>query len=980
MSDIVVSRSTLFRVKNYLLAIAINEYKSESDLFNCVKDAEDLIRLLTSEFDFNRENVSFLCGGDIKEEFHDVLARDAQGEPIKPNRRGIIRSLLDVATKIAEDTKQDKDLKVNLILYYSGHGYFDNFLNQGYWIPWDAEKHDFAAYISNSTLRDFLNRIPTHHTVLIADSCFSGSLFMSGEGKSVASSRLEKDKSRWGITAGRNEVVSDGSVGENSPFLKAILEELSKFDVIPISDLGIKVLEKVAANDKQTPRAEPLRISGHDGGQYVFRKRRSARKNMEMGKKLMDLADLHPEYDRFSAANDQFSVAHHLFTGERKKEELLDCTIWQLKALCGMGAWDRAKELITNTLSSLGDYTKKDELLPALVYMSYLADKQLLFSSYEETLQAVSRCHQKGIKNALIHQIDVDIHQLKGDIHILSVGINKYQEERLRLRSCLLDVENLEKAFSRYFYSLDCQGELHTEALLDEDATHDQILDRLSSFKDRLKPDDLFIFQFSGHGYTAKGQEGGSAFLVPQDFSFEEKQSITVEDITKLLDELPVKRKIVFIDADINQGVVDTFTDREEVFLSGGQPGETIGDTVDGGIFSTQFMELFSRQIDETTFFNSLKSNVNRIRKQQTPTIIHGERFFRYLMKNQLSYQLIKSLYGPIKRVWTPTEGTLTAQSVAGVGPHISQTERLTLGRILYSQGNIHEAHAFYRLYLDTYEQDPTTAGHGIAPWKVYLDIAHIQIELADLDHAESSLKKAIDLLGNERTSVTLSLKRLYKKVKASKSHEKYALLVATAKEDKEIIAKWKSVLGQQGFKHIQVLTGEDVQEEVLLTAFTSLAEHAKKFPSFFYFKGEGKSEDEQTPVFLDVHTTPAQDENTEQTPKTTPISVAKLQELASHTAHLLSLLDVNFTCQSGIGEDCQPNSLDTPLIGNACFLSAVTNKETVTPVLKQWGKDTSFSHQIIDTLQQHSHLTFSEFTAVLKKDLAEGNLIQNAL
>ena len=52
---------------------------------------------------------------------------------------------------------------------------------------------------------------------MIVDSCFSGSLFMRFKSVGLAE-RLEHIPSRWGLTAGRNEVVADGKMGNNSPF------------------------------------------------------------------------------------------------------------------------------------------------------------------------------------------------------------------------------------------------------------------------------------------------------------------------------------------------------------------------------------------------------------------------------------------------------------------------------------------------------------------------------------------------------------------------------------------------------------------------------------------------------------------------------------------------------------------------------------------------------------------------------------------
>ncbi|MEM7512494.1 MAG: caspase family protein, partial [Bacteroidota bacterium] len=712
MPDILISRDAIFRAKNYLLAIAVNEYQHESDLYNCVKDAEDLIHMLTSEFDFNRENVSFLCGGEVRDEFKEMLAKNAQGEALKPNRRSIIRSLLDVAKRIAEDVKKDKDLKVNLILYYSGHGYFDKFLNQGYWIPWDAEKHDFASYISNSTLRDFLNRIPTHHTVLLADSCFSGSLFMTGEGKSVASSRLEKDKSRWGITAGRNEVVSDGKVGENSPFLKAILEELSRFDVIPISDLGNKVLERVAANDKQTPRAEPLRISGHEGGQYVFRKRKSARKNMEIGIRLMELAELEPEYDRYSAANDQFSVAHHLFKSEGKKKELLDCTKWQIKALCGMGALSRASEQIENTLESLGEFPQAVELLAPLVKITYLDQKMRGDTVFYQTEAVLEKAKHFKVKHPVFSEIETEIQELYGDIHLFAIGINAYEPPIPSLQSCLKDVENMHDAILTHFERKTLGGAFHFYSLLDKEATKERILNELADYGSNLSPQDLFIFYFAGHGMHME-DNGKTDYLVPQDYESIGRKTISAEELLMVFDEYPTERKALIVDADMNQAVISMMEEKGYAFLSGGQPGQNVGDTQEGGIFTVQFADLLRNPVDTSRIWDTLSNNVNRVRIEQTPAYIHPQKFLRYFRMREPLLPVLQAIYGPVKTNWKEDDKTSLKESIAFSDRSYSQEELLSLGRTLYKQREYRSALESYSDFFKRAKQSKET-GHGI--------------------------------------------------------------------------------------------------------------------------------------------------------------------------------------------------------------------------------------------------------------------------
>ncbi|MBK8491355.1 MAG: hypothetical protein IPL49_10820 [Saprospirales bacterium] len=156
------------------------------------------------------------------------------------------------------------------MVYYSGHGEFDNVLDEGYWIPVNAHQGANNEYIGNDMIRRFISRINSHHTFLVSDSCFAGSLFAGGASKNV-SKRYERDPSRWGLTAGRKEIVSDGKPGMHSPFADALLYRLkTSSEPIGVQELCSYVVEQVEANANQSPIGEPLKVDGHKNGQFVF--------------------------------------------------------------------------------------------------------------------------------------------------------------------------------------------------------------------------------------------------------------------------------------------------------------------------------------------------------------------------------------------------------------------------------------------------------------------------------------------------------------------------------------------------------------------------------------------------------------------------------------------------------------------------------------------------------------------------------------
>lgn len=227
----------------HLVAIGINAYKHWNQLNNAVKDAEDVVSVLTEKYQFSEQ--------DVTRVFDQQATRE--------NIYAVFKSL---AEKVSE-----KDW---LLVYFSGHGHYDKTLDEGYWIPVDAKRGSEIDYVPNSTLLKYLKAINSKHTFLVADACFSGSLFSQSSRGYVEN--VEKFKSRWGLTSGRLEAVSDGSVGNNSPFASYFLKFLKSNQEprVPVSELVQYVKVAVANNSDQTPIGNPIRNVGDEGGEFIF--------------------------------------------------------------------------------------------------------------------------------------------------------------------------------------------------------------------------------------------------------------------------------------------------------------------------------------------------------------------------------------------------------------------------------------------------------------------------------------------------------------------------------------------------------------------------------------------------------------------------------------------------------------------------------------------------------------------------------------
>jgi formylglycine-generating enzyme required for sulfatase activity len=257
---------------NHLFVVGINAYQHVGKLTNARGDAEALVQMLQERYQFEPENITTL---------YDEQA----------THRNIMTQLRKKVTSLKPHD--------NLLIFFSGHGHFDPILEEGYWVPVDADYRAIDSYISY----DFLQKIAraakkAQHILFIIDSCYSGAVLVKSRDTTL--SRLEKDPSRWIIASGRNEVVPDGAVGENSPFAGELLELLEKNADEGIHTLRLidKLTENVSWNSHQTPIGQPLHGVGHKGGQFVFHPKRNEKRDWQEARET----DTPQAYERYLKA------------------------------------------------------------------------------------------------------------------------------------------------------------------------------------------------------------------------------------------------------------------------------------------------------------------------------------------------------------------------------------------------------------------------------------------------------------------------------------------------------------------------------------------------------------------------------------------------------------------------------------------------------------------------------------------------------
>jgi len=240
----------------HALIIGINKYEKWPRLQTAVKDATVLRDTLVSRYGFENKNV--------------ILRTDKAA-----SRRQIARDLRFLAQSMR---KAD-----NLLVYYAGHGQLDDFTGDGYWVPAEGALKDPETWVSNAFIKAVLSseKLRAKNVVIIADSCYSGSMLRGGPSLMSLEDRRYREKlaekaslqSRQVISSGGVEPVADGGAEGHSLFAFYLIDALRKNDreVIDLENLfHTRVWKPVTEIGDQRPNVGRLKTPMDQDGQFVL--------------------------------------------------------------------------------------------------------------------------------------------------------------------------------------------------------------------------------------------------------------------------------------------------------------------------------------------------------------------------------------------------------------------------------------------------------------------------------------------------------------------------------------------------------------------------------------------------------------------------------------------------------------------------------------------------------------------------------------
>jgi len=229
----------------FALVIGINRYPQLTRLETAINDARSVAKELESHYGFT---VTTLIDAD---------------------RRSIIDALSQFRHSLTEFD--------NLLIYYAGHGYLDEASSRGYWLPSDADRNSPANWISTADITDSLKAMKAKHVMVVADSCYSGTLARDARIDLPSPDylfRIATKRARVALTSGGLEPVLDSGGGGHSVFAAAFLSVLKENrSVIEGTRVFSELRRPVVSGAPQTPEYADIRFAGHEGGDFLFVRR-----------------------------------------------------------------------------------------------------------------------------------------------------------------------------------------------------------------------------------------------------------------------------------------------------------------------------------------------------------------------------------------------------------------------------------------------------------------------------------------------------------------------------------------------------------------------------------------------------------------------------------------------------------------------------------------------------------------------------------
>ena len=181
----------------HVVVIGINDYASLPKLQTAIADARAVAATLENEYGYTIHLME------------------------NPKRADIIDKLDELRETLVEAD--------NLLIYYAGHGWLDEQSGRGYWMPVNARNDWRSRWVSDAILTDALQTLHAKHVMVVADSCYSGTLTRSvkvPECNKAYIERIAEKQARVVLSSGGLEPFADSGGGKHFVFAAQFLKAL----------------------------------------------------------------------------------------------------------------------------------------------------------------------------------------------------------------------------------------------------------------------------------------------------------------------------------------------------------------------------------------------------------------------------------------------------------------------------------------------------------------------------------------------------------------------------------------------------------------------------------------------------------------------------------------------------------------------------------------------------------------------------------
>lgn len=235
--------------KDYALFFAVNDYDYWEDLANPISEVEAIAKDLKDLYGFETEIVR------------------------NPDRKTILDKIEVYRQKTYAQDAQ-------LLIFFSGHGEFNEATKQGYFVPKNGQKNDTYgdSYIEYEGLKRRISSLPCEHILLALDACYSGtadeSIAMRGDPGKRPGANADAERERYISTSlqykTRLMLTSGAKVRtpDKSQFVEKFLEALRSQGG---SDRLVNMPELLGYLITASPKPVSSTFGDHaPGGEFLF--------------------------------------------------------------------------------------------------------------------------------------------------------------------------------------------------------------------------------------------------------------------------------------------------------------------------------------------------------------------------------------------------------------------------------------------------------------------------------------------------------------------------------------------------------------------------------------------------------------------------------------------------------------------------------------------------------------------------------------